>query len=309
MSDSLIPAMQHAAIVLAIALLQSFSPPAFAQSQPAAVPDPSTALNDALVAACKQDQTKFASHLSADNAVAYRSLPDSERLALLKRFSLLEKPGRPLLDSDPQGHPILRCESEDATTEFRFGAPRIAGNLASVPVTVAGEKTVKFGLVREGDDWKLLSIGLLFLDIPQLEEQWAAQALEGHEGDALDNLQAIAKALDTYHKVFGKFPETLAELGPSKGGVSPAAANLLDAKLAAGSEGGYQFRYRAIPASGGKEADFEIAAVPESYGKSGKRSFLLGADGKIHGADKHGAVATQQDPVIASAADGDSQSG
>jgi hypothetical protein len=278
------------------------------QSQLTAMPDPSAALNDTLVAACKRDQTTFASHLAGDNGTAYQNLPNSERVALLKRFSLLDKPGRPLLDSDPQGHPILRCESVDGTVEFRFGAPHVTGNLASVPVTVAGEKTVKFGLVRQGNDWKLLSIGLLLLDIPQLEEQWAAQALEGRESDALVNLQEIFKALDTYRRVFGKLPDTLAQLGPSKGGVSPAAANLLDAELAAGSEGGYEFRYRMIPATGGKDSSFEIAAVPAKYGQSGKRSFLIGSDGKIYGADKHGAVATPEDPIISSPTDADSQS-
>jgi hypothetical protein len=286
----------------------SLAPPLFAQSQPSALPDPSSALNDALVAACQQNQADFSSHLAGDNAAAYQNLPNSERVALLKRFSLLDKPGRPLLDSDAQGHPILRCESADATVEFKFGSPRVTSDLAYVPVTVEGEKTVQFGLLREGGKWRLLSIGLLLLDIPQLEIQWNEQEIAGRESDALSNLQAIASALDTYRKVFGKLPETLAQLGPSKGGVSPAAANLLDAGLAAGSEGGYQFRYRVISAAGGMEPSFEIAAVPAQYGKSGKRSFLLSADGKIHAADKHGAVATPDDPII-SPAEAESQSG
>jgi hypothetical protein len=309
MKNPRIGAARIAPILLSLALFPPLTSHAVAQSQPSALPDPSSALNDALVAACKQNQADFVGHLTGDNAVAFRNLPNSERVALLKRFSLLDAPGRPLLDSDAQGHPILRCESVDATVEFKFGAPRVTENLAYVPVTVAGEKTVQFGLVREGNNWKLLSIGLLLLDIPQLELQWSEQEIAGRESDALENLQAIAKALDTYRRVFGKLPDTLAELGPSKGGVSPAAANLLDAGLAAGNEGGYEFRYRVISASAGSESKFELAAVPSEYGKSGKRSFLLSADGKIHAADRHGAVATREDPIISSTASADSQSG
>jgi hypothetical protein len=43
---------------------------------------------------------------------------------------------------------------------------------------------------------------------------------------------------------------------------------------------------------------FELAAVPEAYGKTGRRSFLLDNAGKIHAADKHGDLATDDDSLV-----------
>lgn len=274
-----------------------FASPLLAQSQPPSPPDPSLALNSALVAACKENETDFAKYLSGDNPDAFHNLPGTERVSLMQRFILLDSPGRPLLDTDPQGHPILRCESDDATQTFKFGAPRINGNLAYIPITIAAGRTVQFGLVREGDDWRLLSLGLLMIDIPQLEAQWAELALQDRERGAIDTLKEIADAIHTYQNAFGKLPDTLAQLGPAKNGASPSAANLLDAGLAAGKEGGFAFRYVLVPAPGGAPS-YELSATPLEYGKSGKRSFLMDREGKIHGADKRGATATSDDPIV-----------
>lgn len=287
------------ALALCLLCLLCFpcAPALYAQAQPSSQPDPSSALNSALVAACKENESDFAQYLAGDNPDAFRNLPDTERISLMQRFVLLDSPGRALLDSDPQGHPILRCESEDATETFTFGAPRVHGNLAFIPISIAGGRTVQFGLVREDAGWKLLSLGLLMLDIPQLEAQWAEQALEDRESGAMDTLREIADAVHTYRSSFGKLPSSLAQLGPAKIGVSPDAANLLDAGLAAGKEGGYAFRYVLVPARDGTPS-FELSATPLDYGKSGKRSFLLDREGKMHAADKRGAVATPDDPVV-----------
>jgi hypothetical protein len=287
-------------LVAPLLSLLVFPPLAFrlaAQTQSASAPDPSSALNSALVAACKEDETDFAKYLAGDNPGAFRNLPGTERVSLMQRFVLLDLPGRPLLDNDPQGHPILRCESSDATETFSFGSPRVHANLAFIPITIAAGRTVQFGLVREGDDWKLLSLGLLMIDIPQLEAQWAEQALQDRERGTIDTLKEIADAINTYRSAFGKLPGSLAQLGPSKGGASPDAAKLLDAGLAAGKEGGYAFRYVLVPAPGGTQS-YELSATPLDYGKSGKRSFLMDREGKIHAADKRGAVATPDDPIV-----------
>ncbi|HEV2490291.1 MAG TPA: hypothetical protein VGT03_10815 [Candidatus Acidoferrales bacterium] len=292
-------------LILLCLLCLPIAAPLVAQSRPEAVPDPSLALNSALVAACKENQSDFAKYLAGDNPAAFQNLSDNERVSLMQRFVLLDAPGRPLLDSDALGHPILRCESSDATEEFKFGPPRIHANLAYIPVTIAGGRTVQFGLVREGDSWKLLSLGLLMIDIPQLEAQWAEQALEERERGAMENLKAIAEAIDTYHDSFGRLPETLAQLGPAKDGASPSAAKLIDIDLASGKVGGYAFRYIVDPAPGGTPS-FELSATPLVYGKSGKRSFLFDREGRIHAADKRGAVATPDDPIVSASDPGNS---
>jgi hypothetical protein len=67
--------------------------------------------------------------------------------------------------------------------------------------------------------------------------------------------------------------------------------------LANGKQNGYQFRYRIVPDPAGNDTNFELAATPDASSKN-RRSFFLDAAGKIHGADKHGAVATLDDPVM-----------
>jgi hypothetical protein len=285
--------------ILTILLLLLFPPRLFAQSQSAADSDPAPALMAALNAACLEDDAKFSPYLTDANAAAFHKLPSDERVSLMERLVLLDTPGHPLLSNNRDGQQVLRCEAADATQEFTFGAASIHDNLAFIALTVATGETLRVGLVREDGGWKLLSLGLLLIDIPQLQKQWDVQALKAREQYAIEALQGIADAVQTYQRAFGKLPENLAQLGPpAKGGVSPAAAKLIDADLAAGATHGYKFRYRVTTAAGSENPQFEIAAVPDQYGRTGNRSFLLDADGKIHAADKRGAVATSDDPVV-----------
>ncbi len=255
------------------------------------------------MAACRQNEAQFAPYLTADNAAAFRELPASQRTALMKRFVLLDEPGRPLLSSDAQGRTVVRCETPGMTTEMRFGETRLRENLAFIPVEIpienAATRRIVFGMVREGG-WKLLSVGLLLLNLPELSRQWTTSEAEASESEAIAALRKLADAVASYRRAFGKLPETLAQLGPApKEGISPEAAGLLDAELAASKKGGYLFRYRILPASGeGTAASFELAATPTEYGKMGRRSFFLDASGTLRGTDKQGAVATASDPRI-----------
>ncbi len=271
-----------------------------ARAQQAAESDPVAALSGALAAACRADEAQFASYLTADNAAAFHGLPLDQRTEFLKRFSLSDGPGKPLLSTDAQNHIILRCETPQQTAEFRFGAGRTKENLSFITVTVVNSQQTDFGLVREGGGWKLLSLGLVLLDVPQLAQRWADEDIADHEDAAIAALRNLADAVESYRRAFGNLPQSLAQLGPApKDEVSPDEASLVDAQLAAGSEGGYRFSYRTVPAADGTSTTFEIAATPENYGKSGRRSFLLDQEGKIHGADSHGAPATAEGPLVA----------
>jgi type II secretory pathway pseudopilin PulG len=275
--------------------------PSRAQDQAQAPPPegPAAALSSLLSAACKADQSEFASYLTTDNATAFRALPETQRTQLMKRFSLSDSAGRPLLSSDEKNNIVLRCETEDITIEFRFGAPRIRENLAFIPVDVVDAQSAQFGLVREGGNWKLLSLGLVLIDISQLSVQWAEQDLESREAAAAETLRVIADAVETYRRAFGKLPDTLAQLGPApKDQVSPDQASLVDAQIAAGEKGGYRFRYRNASAADADTPSFELTATPAEYGKSGRKSFFLDTAGKIHAADKRGAMAGASDAVI-----------
>ena len=304
--------IRHAVLrrALFLAALAPVLTPAARSQQTAA--NPEAALTEALSAACRQDSQAFANSLTAENASAFRALPPAQRTAMMKRFVLLETPGRALLSAGAAGHGVVRCESSSYTTEMRFGETRLRENLAFVPmeIPVSGEepRKITFGLVREGGNWKLLSVGLALLDVPAMAKQWEEADLEASEESAIANLRRVATALNTYRNAYGKLPDTLAPLGPAPpNGVSPDAAGLLDADLAAGRKDGYSIRYTAVPATGSspeedasKAEGFSLAASPTEYGKTGRRSFYLDSSGVLRGADKKGAVATAADPRVGS---------
>jgi hypothetical protein len=280
---------------ISFALLVSAS----AGAQEARESDPSSVLSAALVAACRANETQFANYLTAENKTAFLALPEEQRRSFLKRMSLTEDPGQPLISSDDHKRTVLHCQASAQSAEFHFGDPRVHENLAFIPVTAGGGNSSEFGLVKEGGGWRLLSLGLVLIDIPQLSKEWAEQEVAAREGAAIATIRGLAEAIQTYRRAFGKLPESLAQLGPApKDEISPDQANLVNEHLAAGSQGGYQFRYRIVPAADDANSTFELAATPETYQKNGRRSFFLDAERKVHGADKHGSVATIEDSLI-----------
>jgi len=261
--------------------------------------EPIATLTAVLSAACRANEAQFENYLTIDNAAAFRALPADQRSAVLKRLSFADEPGKPLLSSDDQNHTVLRCTAPEGTAEFRFGDARTGENLSFIPVAVTdGEKT-EFGLVRENGGWRLISLGLVLLDIPQLSKQWAESDLQAREDAAVANLRALSKAIGTYRDAFGRLPDSLTQLGPApKDQISPDLASLVSQELASGSEGGYRFRYRIAAGAQEDQTSFELVATPEDYGKTGRRSYFVDSAGRIHGADKHGDQATTDDPEI-----------
>jgi hypothetical protein len=269
-----------------------------ARSAQQGAPDPASTLADILSAACRADEVKFATFLTPDNATAFRALPAEERRRFVQRFSLSDDPGHPFLSSDQDDRTILRCEAPGGATEFHFGAARLHDNLAFIPLSATNSQQADIGLVREASGWKLLSLGLVLLDIKQLSVQWARADLEAREQAASTAVQTIAAAVEHYKNSFGRLPETLAQLGPAeKNDVSPDLASLVSGPLAAGNDGGYRFRYRIVSSADPLNDQYEIEAVPGDYGTSGHQSFFRDTSGQIHAADKHGAPATGGDPL------------
>ncbi len=292
---------QRSAAIAALALiaLTIFPPQNVRAQNDSGNNDPAAALSAAFMAACRANETQFATFLTTDNAAAFRALPAEQRTAFLKRFALSDQTGKPLISSDAQNHTVLRCQTPGGTVEFRFGDARTRENLSFIPMTVPDGQSTEFGLVRENGSWRLLSLGLVLLDIPQLSKQWADEELVAREDGAIANLNTLADAIQKYRRAFGNLPTKLAELGPApKDQISPEQASLTNAELASGKSGGYGFRYRIAPAADGNDTDFELTAVPDEYGKTGKRSFFLDTAGQIHGEDKHGSVASEDDPVV-----------
>jgi len=261
---------------------------------------PTDALADALASACRANQSQFASHLTSDNASAFLALNADEKAEFVKRFSLSDVPGKPLLSSDAQNHTELACETPSQTIEFRFGDPRVRDNLAFIPVTVTGEQKTEFGMVRENGQWRILSLGLLLVDVPQLSQRWADEEMAGREEDIVKALHGLQEAIGRYKTAFGKLPDSLAQLGPAKPGeISPDQASMVSKELADGAAGGYHFRYRTVATADPNNQTYELIATPDDYGKTGRRSFFVDGAGRLHAADRHGAPATSDDPEVA----------
>jgi hypothetical protein len=160
---------------------------------------------------------------------------------------------------------------------------------------------VQLGLVREKNDWKLLSVGLVLLDLPALAFEWDAAEMDSTERAAIDGLKKIAEAVESYRRTYSRLPESLAKLGPAPRGAaaSPDAAGLLEADLASGVRTGYKFRYVISGSNSlGAPAKYEVAATPETYGRTGRRSFFRDTNGGLHGADRQGAVGSDVDPRV-----------
>jgi hypothetical protein len=269
---------------------------------------PSAALKGVLSAACSQNQTEFGRFLTARNKEAFTRMTPQARISLMKRFVLLNEPGKPTASANPAGRPILRCQTPDLTTEMQIGGAELRENIAFLPMelrdatdtTGASVRQITMGLVRENGEWKLLSLGLLLLDLPALEVEWDSAEIDSTEKNAIDALKKVSSAVETYRNKYAHLPESLANLGPPlHGAANWESAGLLDSDLANGMKNGYAIRYVIVGASTiGAPAKYELAATPLQYGRTGRRSFFRDANGGLHAADRQGAVGSAADPKI-----------
>ena len=285
-------------------------------SKPAASPEtpgaaaaqsgPGSALSKALAAACSQNQVEFARFLTVRNKESFARMTPAARVALMKRFVLLDEPGKATISANPSGRPITRCATPGATTEMQVGGAEIHDNVAFMPLELrdttdssgASARQINMGMVREEGDWKLLSLGVLLLDLPALEVEWDESEIEATEKEALESLKTIASAVDSYRNKYPHLPESLANLAqPARGKPGAEAADLLEADLAKGTKDGYVFRYVIVGASDvGAPAKYELSATPLHYGQTGRRSFFRDSKGVLHAADRQGAVGSETDP-------------
>jgi len=267
---------------------------------------PSAALRAVLTATCSQNQVDFVRLLTTRNKEAFSRMSPPARVALMKRFVLLNEPGKPTTSSNPAGRPTVRCQTPDVTTEMQIGGAELRDNIAFLPMELrnatdsTGEDVhqVVMGFVREDGEWKLLSLGLLLLDLPALEVEWDAAEIESTEKSAIESVSKVAAAVEAYRSKYLRLPESLANLGPPLHGTANGeAAGLLDSDLANGMKNGYNIRYAILGASTlGAPAKYELSATPLQYGRTGRRSFLRDSNGTLHAADRHGAVGSVADP-------------
>lgn len=285
------------------------SKPALSPETPAgatASTGPGTALSNALAAACSQNQVEFIRFLTVRNKESFTRMTPPARVSLMKRFVLLDEPGKATVSANPSGRPIVRCETPGGTVEMQVGGADVRDNMAFLPLelhettdsTGASARQINMGLVREEGEWKLLSLGVLLLDLPALEVEWDESEIEVTEKDALESVSIVADAIESFRKRYLRLPESLANLGsPARGKPNAEAAGLLDPDLAKGAKNGYMFRYVIVGANNvGAPAKYELSATPLRYGRTGRRSFFRDSNGGLHAADRQGAVGSETDP-------------
>ena len=277
-------------------------------AQSASPNGPYAALRDVLSAACSQSQNDFAHFLTERNKESFARMAPAARVAFMKRFVLLNEAGKPSVTVNPSGRPIVRCDTPAGAAEIQIGGADTRDNVAFLPVelrdatdsTDASLIQVTMGLVRENGEWKILSLGVVLLDLPSLELEWDSAEADKNEQAAIESLKDIADAVQNYRRKFARLPDSLSSLGPPlHGPANPDASGLLDPDLAAGMRNGYSFRYVILGASGlGAPAKFQLAATPLTYGRTGHRSFFLDANGTLRAADHQGSVGSASDPKL-----------
>ena len=269
---------------------------------------PIAALRDLLTAACSESQSDFQRLLTARNKESFTHMTPAARVAFMKRFVLLNEPGKPSVTTNPSGRPTVRCETPAGAAELQIGGADTRDNVSFLPVklrdatdtTGADAIQVNMGLVRENGEWKILSLGLVLLDLPSLELEWDSAEADKNEQAAIESLKDLADAVEAYRRKYTRLPATLSSLGPPLHGEANAEADgLVDSEMSTGMKNGYSFRYVIVGASGlGAPAKYELAATPLVYGRTGRRSFFRDESGTPRGGDRKGAVGSASDPKL-----------
>ena len=124
--------------------------------------------------------------------------------------------------------------------------------------------------------------------VERLTTRQQRRLIRHNEAGAIRSLQTLFSAEATYQATVGNGDYgTLDELRKE---------GLVDNVLGEGHRYGYLFRVRREKRSSeSPQSSLEIAAVPRTYGRTGRRSFYMGESGVIYAADKNGAEATSAD--------------
>src|SRR5215472_11695180 len=104
----------------------------------------------------------------------------------------------------------------------------------------------------------LIVIAIILIIITVAVPKFQKAQMFARDMGAQKALQTIHTAEVQYQSQFGRFANSLAELGPPASGASSAsAADLIDGTLASGAKGGY--KYTLTGGNGG----YVVTAVPE----------------------------------------------
>ncbi|HEY1341902.1 MAG TPA: prepilin-type N-terminal cleavage/methylation domain-containing protein [Bryobacteraceae bacterium] len=114
----------------------------------------------------------------------------------------------------------------------------------------------------------LIVIAIILIIITVAVPKFQKTQIFAREMAAVKAIQTIHQMEVQYQSQYGRYANSLTELGPPPSGApSPAAADLIDSTLAAGEKGGYKYTVT------GTQGGYVINANPVSYGNTGNRTF------------------------------------
>lgn len=124
-----------------------------------------------------------------------------------------------------------------------------------------------------------------------------AKEIQANNSPRLINEKFVINALQIIHSAQVTFNATV---GNGNYGTFEQLKNenFIDGVLATGEK--YSYRFTVIITNGApnQAASFQVSAVPQRYGKSGKRSFFIDESGTVRGADRNGSPANGSDPPV-----------
>lgn len=118
------------------------------------------------------------------------------------------------------------------------------------------------------------------------------------DGSIFENERCTMRSLRTLHGSEMTYASTYGNGSYTSSLAELASIGLIDRHLGTGKLRGYSFSVAAFPQTPTLPATFSVNATPQIYRTTGIRSFFVGTDGVIRGADKHGEPANENDPPI-----------
>jgi type IV pilus assembly protein PilA len=115
----------------------------------------------------------------------------------------------------------------------------------------------------------LIVVAIILIIITMAVPQYNKAQRFARETAAITAIRTLHQMQVQYQSQYGRFANTLAELGPPASGAdSPAAAGLIGSDLSNGEKGQYKFTMT------GSAGGYTVNANPIVYGSSGNRSFF-----------------------------------
>ena len=114
----------------------------------------------------------------------------------------------------------------------------------------------------------LIVIAIILIIITIAVPKYNRTQMYMRETAAVKAIQTIHQMQVQYQSQYGRFANTLTELGPPQSGAAgPASADLIGRDLSEGEKTGYKFTMT------GGQGGYVVNANPVSYGSSGSKSF------------------------------------